>query len=370
MGLLRVILALSVVLAHLGGFFGWTIAGGFAAVQMFYIISGFYMATILTEKYDPRRDIAVFYSNRSLRIYSAYWAVLLISLVAYYVIHAAGKGGWWQYVADNAHHISAPGKLWLVLTNLLVVGQESTLFMKLGADGLMFSPDVPGGDVPIWRMMPIPQAWTLSLELMFYALAPFLARLRTPGLVAVAAASIALRIAVYAMGYQNDPWLSRFFPHELALFVMGMLARRFYDAHMDKITHNVQIGLVVAFFAVTAVMRTIMEAVDPQGIEVNAVIWPYYLAAIVVVPCLFQLTRNSAWDSKLGNYSYPLYLTHWIVLTFYDAFAQDWGLPPMGSPLRVLICVAATFALSWVIIVSVEAPTDRYRQRRAAAAHA
>ena len=57
MGLLRVILALSVAVAHFGGFFGYTIAGGFAAVQMFYIISGFYMATILTEKYDPRRDI-------------------------------------------------------------------------------------------------------------------------------------------------------------------------------------------------------------------------------------------------------------------------------------------------------------------------
>ena len=40
--------------------------------------------------------------------------------------------------------------------------------------------------------------------------------------------------------------------------------------------------------------------------------------------------------------------------------AQGW--------LRVLICVAGTFALSWLIIVSVEVPMDRYRQRRAAAA--
>jgi peptidoglycan/LPS O-acetylase OafA/YrhL len=313
----------------------------------------------------------VFYSNRSLRIYSAYWAVLLISLAAYYVIYAAGKGGWLQYVLDNAHQLGSPAKLWLVFTNLFIVGQESTLFMKLGADGLMFTPDPPGGDVPIWRMMPIPQAWTLSLELMFYALAPFLARLRTPALVAVVAASIVLRVTVYAIGYQNDPWLSRFFPHELALFVMGMLARRFYDAHIDKITRTAQIWMVGIFFAVTAVMRTIMEAVDPQGIQVNTVIWPYYLAAIVVLPCLFQLTRNSRWDSKLGNYSYPLYLTHWIVLSFYDAFAQDWGLPLMGTAqgwVRVLICVAATFALSWMIIVSVEVPMDRYRQRRAAAA--
>ncbi len=219
--------------------------------------------------------------------------------------------------------------------------------------------------------MPVPQAWTLSLELMFYALAPFLARGRTSWLIGVVAASIALRLAVYNAGYQNDPWLSRFFPHELALFVLGMLGRRFYDAYVDKIPRNVQIAIVLAFFAVTLVMRTIMEAVDPTGIHVSAVIWPYYLSAVVAVPCLFHLTRNSRWDGKLGNYSYPLYLIHWIVLTFYDAFATRFDLPVAASSsgwVRVLICVAATFALAWVIIVSVEVPMDRYRQRRAAAA--
>jgi peptidoglycan/LPS O-acetylase OafA/YrhL len=373
MGVLRVILALSVVLSHLGGFFGYTIAGGYASVQMFYIISGFYMATILTEKYDPRDDIAVFYSNRALRIYAAYFATLIISLVAYYVMFSSGVGGWLQYVIDNAGQVGWLGKLWLVFSNLFIVGQETTLFMKIdpAAGGLVYSADVPGGDVPVWRMMPVPQAWTLSLELMFYALAPFLARFRTSALVALTAASFALRIGVYAAGYQNDPWLSRFFPHELGLFVMGMLARRFYDAHIEKIAYRTQIILVVGFFAVTAIMRTLIELVDPNGIKVSEVIWPYYLAAIVVVPCLFHLTRNNAWDAKIGNYSYPVYLVHWIVMVFYDAFAARFDWPLAGSSLdwaRVLICVVATFALAWVIIRVIEIPLDRYRQRRLAAA--
>lgn len=375
MGLLRVILALSVVLSHLGGFFGYTIAGGYASVEMFFIISGFYMATILSGKYDPRKDIAMFYSNRALRIYSAYFITLLISLAAYGVVYSSGLEGWLKYVIDNAGQVGWAGKAWLVFTNIFIVGQETTLFMKVdpSAGGLVFSSGVPGGDIPVWRMMPVPQAWTLSLELMFYALAPFLIRLRTSGLVAVAAASGALRIAVYAMGFQNDPWLDRFFPHELGLFVMGMLARRFYEAHIDKIARAPQVTLVVLFFAVTAVMRTMIEAVDPNGIEVSWVIWPYYLAAIAVVPCLFHLTRKSKWDSKIGDFSYPLYLVHWIVLTFYDAFAARFDWPMLGAPngwLRVLICVGATFALAWVIIISVEVPIDRYRQRRAAKAHA
>src|SRR4051812_38784319 len=97
MGLLRVLLALSVVFAHLGGVFGWTIAGGFAAVQMFYIISGFYMATILAEKYNPRADIGLFYANRGLRIYSTYFVALAITLAGFYLIYATGRGGWMQY---------------------------------------------------------------------------------------------------------------------------------------------------------------------------------------------------------------------------------------------------------------------------------
>ena len=60
MGLLRVILAMSVVLTHVGGISGYYMAGSTPSVQMFYIISGFYMATVLTEKYDPRTDIGIF----------------------------------------------------------------------------------------------------------------------------------------------------------------------------------------------------------------------------------------------------------------------------------------------------------------------
>ena len=50
MGLLRFILAASVVLAHSGDFFGFKFTGGLIAVETFFIISGFYMALILDTK--------------------------------------------------------------------------------------------------------------------------------------------------------------------------------------------------------------------------------------------------------------------------------------------------------------------------------
>lgn len=364
MGLLRVLLAFSVVLSHLGGFFGYAIAGGFASVQMFYVISGFYMATILTEKYDPRADVGIFYSNRFLRIYSIYFVCLLISLFAYLAIYVAGNGGWLQYVIEHSAGINWPGKLWLAFIGLFVFFQESTVFLELKNGALALTPDGPGGAVPVWLMMPVPQAWSISLELVFYCLVPILVRNKTSTLIAVIAASLALRIAIYSVGYESDPWLSRFFPLELGLFVLGMVARRIYDAHIASIPRHRLLVVAAVFLAVTCIIRPAMEAFESAHISVSYIIWPYYLSALLALPCLFHITRASKADRTIGNFSYPVYLIHWIVMTFYDSFAGQFQWPGSASWIRVVICVSVTFFLSWIIVMSVEAPLDRYRQRR------
>lgn len=51
MGLIRILLAISVIIAHSESIFGLDMVGGVIAVQSFFMISGFYMALVLTEKY-------------------------------------------------------------------------------------------------------------------------------------------------------------------------------------------------------------------------------------------------------------------------------------------------------------------------------
>ncbi len=130
MGALRIILALSVALSHFGGLFGYSIAGGLISVQAFFIISGFYMATILTQKYDPRKDIGVFYTNRFLRIYSLYFLCLLISLPIYYALYKAGRATWFFPALPAAAGLDWPAKAWLTFTQFFIFGQETTLFQK------------------------------------------------------------------------------------------------------------------------------------------------------------------------------------------------------------------------------------------------
>lgn len=360
MGVLRVLLALSVALSHYGVSHGFALAGGFAAVQMFYVISGFYMATILTEKYDPRRDLGIFYSNRFLRIYSVYFVCVPISLAAYAAIYHAGHGGWTHYLIETTRDIEWPGRLWLLFTAIFIFGQESTLFLKYADGGLVFTAGGPSGDYPIWYTMPVPQAWSISLELMFYCLVPFLIRNRTRTLIGIIAVTMVLRIAIYSAGYATDPWTSRFFPTELGLFVLGMVARRIYDAYIVEIGRKTQVAVVLIFLLVSCSVGWLSLFVS----NYHLVIWPYYFSALFALPCLFHMTRHSKIDGYIGGFSYPLYMIHWVVMAFYDAFAADLHLPGSGTWERVVILVAAAFAISWIIVVAIEVPVDRYRQRR------
>lgn len=76
MGLFRLVLAFCVVLAH-GLNLPIPAARADVAVQTFYIVSGFYMALVLTEKY---RDFSTYFFNRLLRIYPAYFLVALATV--------------------------------------------------------------------------------------------------------------------------------------------------------------------------------------------------------------------------------------------------------------------------------------------------
>lgn len=77
MGSIRFLLALSVLIVHSSPILGVTILPGYLAVQVFYVISGFYMALIYCEKYsNTERPVFYFYSNRILRLYPLYLAVI------------------------------------------------------------------------------------------------------------------------------------------------------------------------------------------------------------------------------------------------------------------------------------------------------
>ena len=103
MGSLRLLLAISVLIAHSGPISGFSLIGGIEAVEIFFIISGFYMALILNTKYVGVNSYYLFITNRFLRIFPTYWLVLLLTTFCYllgYVFY--GEGGPIEQIGNAA----------------------------------------------------------------------------------------------------------------------------------------------------------------------------------------------------------------------------------------------------------------------------
>jgi peptidoglycan/LPS O-acetylase OafA/YrhL len=233
MGLVRFLLAVSVVLVHAGPTYGITLINGIVAVQAFYIVSGFYMALILHEKYPATINGAkLFYSNRFLRIFPLYWIILALTVLVCilnlsYPETFPALPALKEWIA-NWDALNLPSKMFLSLTNVSVFGMDWAYYIRVDNGLFEFVESY-------WPFSPVAHhfhfvvpAWTLGVELTVYVLAPFLFRRPVWLLIILAAASFTLRAVGFYSGLQVDPWNYRFVPFEIGFFLLGALGYRAY----------------------------------------------------------------------------------------------------------------------------------------------
>lgn len=359
LGLLRFLLAMAVVLNHAGGIFKYQITGGVIAVQLFFMISGFYMALVLSEKYHPIKDKRDFWINRGARIYVTYFSVLVLVLIMEWLAYGVAKEGLFKHWQQYGDHLSAPQKVLMGLSVVTILGQDAWLYLQLGLDGLELNALGPP-DTRVAYLLPMPQAWSVALELLFYALAPFLVRLSTRTLVLMALSAFVIRCAAGQMGYGNDPWSYRFFPFEITLFLAGMVSYRLSSAveRLVSAPRLVAASLIVLCLVaqpLVAVLRTI-------GVDEFVARFLIYALAMFALPCLFATTKRSKADKFLSEFSYPVYLVHFSIIHLLDAMMT--GRAGVHQSLRVMVIILATVAVSYVLIVVVERPVDEFRRRR------
>lgn len=343
MGVIRVALAVAVLLGHLP-LTEFKFMGAGLAVQAFFIVSGFYMAVVLQEKYHDR---GLFYSNRLLRLMPTYFVMMAICAVALFGFGISAT-------ADKALFATAfsnPGAaLVMGFENLFVLGQELLFWFRIGADGLAFDPSgvLPTETASVaWQALLVPQSWSLSMELVFYVLAPFLAALSWRALLAIALASAALRLAGYWLPVDYGIWQGRFFPTALFLFVLGMLAQR-------ALPYAARTGLALRW-TITLATLALIVGLPQLGLPNEPSRWGMYLIIAAATPFIFSLSRGNAVDRWIGDLSYPIYLSHLLVVGAVLTFE-----PPHGA----WVAIAGTFALSALLLVLVDRPVDRWRQAR------
>ena len=157
MGVFRLFLALSVLLGHTRGhgFFGLSFVYPEIAVQSFFIISGFYMALVLNEKYNQPGQYTMFLKQRFLRLYPTYFilitAVVLVDLAVYGITgHQWGSIKSWH---DNTHLLTPATFVCLALENVAVHGRHVSAVRRL-----RYLADTAGGcnpDFDPFRRLPL-----------------------------------------------------------------------------------------------------------------------------------------------------------------------------------------------------------------------
>lgn len=348
MGLIRVMLAMAVVLSHLPMASFKFLSGGLA-VQSFFIISGFYMSLILSGKYS---DTNLFYTNRLLRLFPTYFIMCALTAIAVWVFNASPTASPELFAEMFANPVSA---VTLAASNLTLLGQDLLFWFEVENGALVFHPGEQSENATVgWQGLLVPQAWSLSIELMFYAIAPFLVRLRTHWIVALACASIALRLAGHLVpGLDYLLWQGRFFPTCLFMFLLGMLGHRFLPlvARLPKALGWVAMAGLFAYI----VLYSFIE-IAPLTAR-----WVTYGIVSVTTPFIFNAFRDNAADRWIGELSYPIYMAQLLVIGAVLTFE---------TPFPIWTSIACTIALSVLILVLVDHPIDRWRQRRAAKARA
>ena len=68
---------------------GLYVPGGFIAVDVFFVLSGFLITSLLLQEWDrhDRIDLRAFYRRRALRLFPALWTVMIVQLIYTIVVH-------------------------------------------------------------------------------------------------------------------------------------------------------------------------------------------------------------------------------------------------------------------------------------------
>jgi len=123
MGLLRLLFAISVLTAHAGPLFGSHLIGGKMAVQSFFMLSGFYMALILSKRYVGKKSsYKLFLTSRFLRIYPTYWVVLVLSFLFAGIFFMQGTASTVRIYSQYAYAFSPLTLGYLLFSNLFIGG--------------------------------------------------------------------------------------------------------------------------------------------------------------------------------------------------------------------------------------------------------
>ena len=321
---LRAIAVLSVVLFHSGV---TLLSGGFVGVDIFFVISGYLITSIIySEIRQERFSIIRFYDRRARRIVPALSVVVLATLI----------GGWIFLLPSQFETTAKASIATLFFVSNLFFWRETGYF----------------GEAT--ETQPMLHMWSLSVEEQFYVVFPMLllllAKLPKPLMIGVVGLTClcSLTVAEWGLGY-NNPTAAFFLlpPRAWELGVGCLLALDAFPAvrsprARDAISLGGVAGILVAVFFFSSRTRFPGISATLPALGAAALI---YAGPAAAVNCMLAIRPVVG----VGLISYSLYLWHWPIIVFLRQFYAEVDLPPHLIIMAIILSFA-TAALSWRLV--------------------
>lgn len=345
---LRFFAAASIVLFHLQGpILGVEPRTNFAlGVSFFFVLSGF----ILTYNYaglEPG-SLRSFFTARFARLFPVHLVTFLLAAVLLF-----------------------PPRTFLQGASLVTIPFNLTLTQAwLPLNGLVFS----------WNAV----SWSLSAELYFYLLFPFLARSRSLwswciallllalGMVTLVHLKSALSAQPGMFEFDGMHALLQFPPSRVFEFAVGVLAGRAFNAG-DRLRGNPTLLEAASLLLLTLCLLAsdrIEAALLAAGREAFAV-WLDQAGCVFAFAFLIYIIGSGRaaigrvlshpFLVLLGKMSFATYMVHQIIIRF--AIQNEWR-DALGIPLTAGAIVVLAVASSWVVWALVEEPARLWITRR------
>lgn len=325
---LRAIAILTVVLfhAHLG------LTGGFVGVDVFFVISGFLISSIIVKEANQGGfSFGNFYKRRVLRIFPALFTMLAAAIAI----------GWFQFPMWNYNQLAD--------SMIAAAAFYSNFYFNNKSD--YFAPEA--------ATQPLLHTWSLSVEEQFYFIAPLLLLLsiRYPRYRGISFGFLFVASLAYSViSLRTEPPLSFYMlPSRAFELMMGIaLTLGFVPAIRRQVVADVVATAGLLLICAASVFYT--EETPFPGF---AALLPCFGAAMII----HANSRARTWVGQLlstrpflffGKISYSFYLWHAPILAF-GAFRY-------GSEFTIgmrMAAVAVSVALSWLSYTLIEQPVRR-----------
>jgi peptidoglycan/LPS O-acetylase OafA/YrhL len=326
---LRAIAVVPVVFYHANvvGF-----SGGFIGVDVFFVISGFLITTIIKDEVEARHfSIVGFYERRARRILPALLAVMVASIVV----------GWFMLAPVDYAHMA-----WSIMAALLFV--SNVWFWKNSGGYFDGATDY----------LPMLHTWSLAVEEQFYIVFPLLLiliyrtsqRLILP--VIVSAVAVSLVLSVWAMPRMPSASFyllpTRFWELGLgALLALGLLRVSVHQGFREG-------AAVVGLLAIMVPIFVYDSATNFPGLTALP---PVFGAALIIwagMPGSTLVGRVLSFRPVvfIGLLSYSLYLWHWPIM----AFCRERLFTVHFSALWQVATVVLSFLAAWISWRFIERP--------------